>query len=308
MLVVETIAKVRRAYFAQNKPIKMICRELGCREGSCARSIRSPATEFRYERSRQPLPRIDPWRDQLEGLLLANAGKPAREQLTLIRIFEELRAVGYEGSYDAVRRYAKRWRAERGAATAEAFVPPMRDALFADNPFFDPKDLVQVRYEMVRRHKTDGIPISDVAAIFGVSRPTFYKAQDTLAAAGLVGLLPQPRGPRGGHKISAEVVAFVVDLKAATPELTTPQCLAAVDARFGITASRSIAAAWNAHWHAKKNAPARRDRGFCRCCRQLRAAAGRCAPRRPGCRSPSRRLAPRRADNLVAELDRGARH
>src|SRR5580700_2516155 len=45
------------------------------------------------------------------------------EQLTLIRIFEELRAVGYEGSYDAVRRYAKRWRAERGAAMAEAFVP-----------------------------------------------------------------------------------------------------------------------------------------------------------------------------------------
>ena len=60
----------------------------------------------------------------------------------------------------------------------------VRDALFADNPFFDPKDLVQVRYEMVRRHKADGIPISDVAATFGVSRPTFYKAQDTIAAAG----------------------------------------------------------------------------------------------------------------------------
>jgi transposase len=85
--------------------------------------IRSQATEFRYERSRQPLPRIDPWRDQLDGLLLENEGKPARERLTLIRIFEELRALGYEGSYDAVRRYAKRWRAERGAATAEAYVP-----------------------------------------------------------------------------------------------------------------------------------------------------------------------------------------
>jgi len=85
--------------------------------------IRSQATEFRYERSRQPLPRIDPWRDQLEGLLLENEGKPARDRLTLIRIFEELRAVGYEGSYDAVRRYAKRWRAQRGAAMAEAFVP-----------------------------------------------------------------------------------------------------------------------------------------------------------------------------------------
>jgi hypothetical protein len=70
---------------------------------------RSRATEFRYERGRQPLTRIDPWRDQLDGLLLENEGKPARERLTLIPIFEELRALGFEGSYDAVRRYAKRW-------------------------------------------------------------------------------------------------------------------------------------------------------------------------------------------------------
>jgi transposase len=62
-------------------------------------------------------------RGQLDALLLANEGKAARERLTLIRIFEELRALGYEGSYDAVRRYAKAWRVPRGAATAEAFVP-----------------------------------------------------------------------------------------------------------------------------------------------------------------------------------------
>ena len=123
MLVVETIAKIRRAYFAQNKPIKTICRELRVSRRVVRKVIRSQVTQFRYERSRQPLPRIDPWRDQLDGLLLENEGKPARERLTRIRIFEELRALGYEGSYDAVRRYAKRWRAEHGAATAEAFVP-----------------------------------------------------------------------------------------------------------------------------------------------------------------------------------------
>jgi len=77
--------------------------------------IRSQATDFRYERGRQPLPRIDPWRDQLDELLLANEGKSARERLTLIRIFEELRGFGYGGSYDAVRRYAKRWRAGEAA-------------------------------------------------------------------------------------------------------------------------------------------------------------------------------------------------
>ena len=122
MLVVETIAKIRRAYFAQNKSIKTICREFRVSRRVVRKVIRSQTTEFRYERSRQPLPRIDPWRDQLEGLLLENASKPARERLTLIRIFEELRAVGYEGSYDAVRRYAKRWRAQRGARR------PFRDA------------------------------------------------------------------------------------------------------------------------------------------------------------------------------------
>jgi len=123
MLIVETIAKIRRAFFVQKKPIKAICREFRVSRKVVRKVIRSQATEFRYERGRQPLPRIDPWRDQLDGLLLANQGKPARERLTLIRIFEELRGLGYGGSYDAVRRYAKRWRTERGAVTAEAFVP-----------------------------------------------------------------------------------------------------------------------------------------------------------------------------------------
>src|SRR5580765_6148656 len=123
MLIVETIAKIRRAHFAQKKPIKAICREFGVSRKVVRKVIRSGATEFRYERGKQPLPRIDPWRVQLDALLLANEGKAARERLTLIRIFEELRGLSYEGSYDAVRRYAKKWRVERGAATAEAYVP-----------------------------------------------------------------------------------------------------------------------------------------------------------------------------------------
>lgn len=114
----------------------------------------------------------------------------------------------------------------------------VKDPLFVSNPFFDPKDLVQVRYEMVRRHQADGLAISDVALAFGVSRPTFYKAQSALQTAGLAGLVPKPRGPKDGHKISAEVVAFIVDLKAGDPRISTPQCLAAIEARFGITVHR----------------------------------------------------------------------
>src|SRR3954465_7611997 len=123
VLVVETIAKIRRAYFAQKKPIKAICREFRLSRKVVRKVIRSQATEFRYERGRQPLPRIDPWRNQLDDLLLANEGNAARERLTLIRIFEELRGLGYEGSYDAVRRYARKWRGGRGGGTAEAYVP-----------------------------------------------------------------------------------------------------------------------------------------------------------------------------------------
>jgi transposase len=123
MLIVETIAKVRRGYFVQKKSIKAICREFRLSRKVVRKVIRSEATEFRYERGRQPLPRIGPRRDQLDGLLLANEQKPTRERLTLIRVFEELRGLVYEGGYDAVRRYARAWRTARGAATAPAYVP-----------------------------------------------------------------------------------------------------------------------------------------------------------------------------------------
>src|SRR6202043_2405545 len=92
MLVVETIAKIRCAFFVQKRPIKAICREFRVSRKVVRKVIRSEATEFRYERGRQPLPRIDPWREQLDGLLLANEGKPARERLTR----SEERRVGKE--------------------------------------------------------------------------------------------------------------------------------------------------------------------------------------------------------------------
>jgi len=123
MLVVETVAKIRRAYFVQKKPIKVICRELRVSRKVVRKVLRSDATEFRYERQTQPLPRIGPWQTDLDGLLTSNDAKPVRERLTLIRIFEELRNRGYEGGYDAVRRYARGWQRDRASATVEAYVP-----------------------------------------------------------------------------------------------------------------------------------------------------------------------------------------
>jgi len=123
MLVVETIAKIRRAYFQDGKPIKQICRELRVSRNTVRRVIRSGATEFTYERRVQPQPRIGPWRDELDRILAENARKPKRERLTHIRIFEELRALGYEGGYDAVRRYAVTWARSEREASAAAYVP-----------------------------------------------------------------------------------------------------------------------------------------------------------------------------------------
>jgi transposase len=85
--------------------------------------LRSEATEFRYEREEQPLPRIGPWQEALDQLLAANEAKPSRERLTLIRVFEEMRGRGYEGGYDAVRRYARGWQRDRASTSVDGYVP-----------------------------------------------------------------------------------------------------------------------------------------------------------------------------------------
>lgn len=123
MLVVETIAKIRRAYFVQGKSIKAIVRELRVSRKTVRKVIRSEETQFAYERTSQPQPKIGPWKEELSSLLATNAARPTRERLTLMRIFEELRGLGYDGSYDAVRRYAATWKRRESEATAAAFVP-----------------------------------------------------------------------------------------------------------------------------------------------------------------------------------------
>jgi transposase len=120
---VDTIARIRREHFVGGKSIKEICRTLHVSRNTVRKVLRTGSTEFEYERGEQPRPKLGAWRQQLDHLLSNNLGKATREQLTLIRVFEELRALGYGGGYDAVRRYAKSWHRERSAITASAFVP-----------------------------------------------------------------------------------------------------------------------------------------------------------------------------------------
>src|SRR5437899_6337392 len=123
MLVVETIARIRREHFIKGKTIKEIARDLRVSRNTVRKVLRSGETSFEYDREVQPRPKLGRWTADLDELLTGNASKAAREQLTLIRIFEELRGRGYDGGYDAVRRYARRWAKERGQATAAAYVP-----------------------------------------------------------------------------------------------------------------------------------------------------------------------------------------
>ena len=86
MLVVETIAKIRRLHLGEGRSIKAISRDLGLSRKVVRKVLRSGATEFRYERKRQPLPKLGPWQAELDRLLEENAGRPSRERLTLVRV------------------------------------------------------------------------------------------------------------------------------------------------------------------------------------------------------------------------------
>ena len=123
MLVVETIARIRREFFVKGKPIKEIVRDVKVSRNTVRKVIRSQATAFTYDRRVQPMPKLGPWTAELERMLEANETKSKRERLTLLRISEALEGLGYGGGYDAVRRYAKAWRWRRSASTAQTYVP-----------------------------------------------------------------------------------------------------------------------------------------------------------------------------------------
>ncbi|SPF33924.1 conserved hypothetical protein [Syntrophobacter sp. SbD1] len=85
----------------------------------------------------------------------------------------------------------------------------VKDPLFQENEFFDQRDLVQVKYEMLRRHLVEGTEITTVANVFGFSRVAFYQILKRFQEDGVVGLLPKLRGPKGAHKLSEKLMAFV---------------------------------------------------------------------------------------------------
>lgn len=110
----------------------------------------------------------------------------------------------------------------------------VRDPLFDEREFFDRRDRVQVKYEMLRRHQPEGRAVTDVARAFGVSRQAFYQAQAAFRAAGIPGLLPRPKGPRRARKCSDAILDFVEAWRAAHPAQSASAAAEAVRKRFGV--------------------------------------------------------------------------
>ena len=108
------------------------------------------------------------------------------------------------------------------------------DEEFLAENFFDARDAVQVKYEMVRRVSVDGAPVTATAAAFGYSRPSYYQAAAALAASGLDGLVPARPGPRGGHKLTEQILAWAEQRLAGDPALKPAGLAGPIAGAFGV--------------------------------------------------------------------------
>ena len=129
------------------------------------------------------------------------------------------------------------------------------DEPFRGSEFFDARDLVQVKYEMVRRVEADGASVSAAADTFGFSRQSYYSAARALAEEGLQGLVPSKPGPRGAHKLTDEVLDHLEALRQADPGLGVAELAAAVAERFGVTVHRRSVERALARREAAKRGP-----------------------------------------------------
>jgi transposase len=110
----------------------------------------------------------------------------------------------------------------------------VRHALFQQSDFFDPRDLLQLKYETLRALQTGDYSIAQAAGEFGLSRPTIYQAQSQFQARGLEGLLPHKRGPKNPHKLTAEVRRHLQEIAVAQPELGAPELTRRLRQRFKV--------------------------------------------------------------------------
>jgi transposase len=147
-----------------------------------------------------------------------------------------------------------------GARCLNPHPEQVTDAEFLSSDFFDARDAVQVKYEMVRKVRAGGAPVTEAAAAFGYSRPAYYAAAAALESSGLDGLVPARPGPRGGHKLTEQVLAWAEEQLAAEPALRPAQLVGRIGESFGVRVHpRSIekALARRRERHSKSRGTAR---------------------------------------------------
>ena len=130
----------------------------------------------------------------------------------------------------------KRYMEEHGVLNTQP--ENVRDELFLENNFFDPQDLLQVRYEMIRSHRTDKLTATEASQRFGISRVTFYKISGMYDRKGLRGLIPGKSGPKNPHKCTEEIIEFVKQLRSQEPDMTWEDIIRKVSKTFGVTLHR----------------------------------------------------------------------
>lgn len=108
------------------------------------------------------------------------------------------------------------------------------DPKFQEDGFFDPRDIVQVKYEMLRRVSVDKLSVTEASDEYGVSRPTFYQARADFDDGGLGGLVPRKRGPRGPHKLQGEVLAFLKEQVVPGEPIRARELTDRIRTRFGL--------------------------------------------------------------------------
>ena len=110
----------------------------------------------------------------------------------------------------------------------------VRDPLFEEKTFFDPRDFLQLKYEMLRRVRIESHSVSETVSAYGFSRPTYYEALQAFEKEGLAGLLPKKRGPRGGHKLTEEVLEVLRHERESDKKLTAKDLARIARKRFGL--------------------------------------------------------------------------
>ena len=128
----------------------------------------------------------------------------------------------------------KKIQALRASGTLNPHPEKVRAPRFAEREFFDPNDLVQLKYETLRALEVDGQSLSAAAADSGLSRPTVYEAQSNFLARGMEGLLPKKRGPKNPRKLKPEVREFLEQSLGSDPELKSTELVQKVRQRFGM--------------------------------------------------------------------------